>query len=760
MLDFFYNIDLFKIHANFRIKQRDSISTVETIILSTLFYIICFVVLIYNFFNAYIDNSPIMQQSEEIRNIDEFEIIDTSKLKFAFSMYHFKLPNFEFLKVKDERIFGIVEPITNTNFNLSLIPTFNAISYINSKFSEECIGIKNNINQLNSLSSNLYCNEYFVKNTTIGGSLFSNGMYIDQQFRVEINLCDLYDLNAEKYEDLINDYKNNDLIQRDFEQDPNNEKFDINNIMKSTFNLMLNKTALSKFYNSNLTNFQKYDENYSKCLSTKIEKNQFIVGIIASSDLLKPSINEGYYEFLQSKYKDFDVNNSKIIVNIKLKKIILNTDYSLFYSFGRKKTDILYEQEIFFDIKPKSKSDNIFTMEVAYELNDRILKVFRSYNKIDLILAQSFSIIELFHLALFYICSYISTNQLEYEIINKFYFTDLIQYNNHSRKQSGVKVEETIFNGLNLKDEKNNNEKTDPTKNENNLEVIPLEDNISKMSKSLQKNNDKRQNSKFDSHSININQSEEKQQYSNRNTNIEDQIGVEDIKKNNVNNQNINSYRNSFKNNNVIINNLLSNSKENNETLNSKHSKTVYGEFKGSIVREKNSKTDIDHKKKESYDSKENILSTEKAQELLHDKNIKSELINTNTNFNSNNSFRSFFNYKSGIGHIYKSVLFVFCKSYCKKDKYTNEDTSELIKFEKRDYNFIKAKLVNHIQSEIDIINLLSKQHQFSIMFDHFIYENYKRQYSSDSEICSDDFLNYYNTFSKNASLRNANYII
>ena len=221
MLDFLHTIDLFKIYPNFRIKKSDSISINETIAFSFIFYIVCLVVLIYNFLGVYIDNSPIMQQSEEIRNINDFETIDTSKLKFSMNFFNLKLslfdaPKIEFLKLKDERIFGIIDNIGNSNFNLSFIPTFNTISYINSKFNSKCNFLKNNDNsQTNSLNSNTYCNEYFDKNITIGGSLLSKGIYLDQQFFIDINLCDFYDLNIENYDSLIQSYKNKDKSQRE-----------------------------------------------------------------------------------------------------------------------------------------------------------------------------------------------------------------------------------------------------------------------------------------------------------------------------------------------------------------------------------------------------------------------------------------------------------------------------------------------------------------------------------------------------------------
>ena len=80
-----------------------------------------------------------------------------------------------------------------------------------------------------------------------------------------------------------------------------------------------------------------------------------------------------------------------------------------------------------------------------------------------------------------------------------------------------------------------------------------------------------------------------------------------------------------------------------------------------------------------SFESNENFISTEKAQAqgLLYNINKlkQSEEIAINSNFYTNNSIKSFFNFKAGLGHIYKSFLFVFCESYCNKSK-NNKDLS------------------------------------------------------------------------------------
>ena len=191
-----HKFDLFKRDPTLTIKRQDSISIIETIFFSLIFYCLGFAILMYNFLDVYLQNKPIVQQSEEIRNINSFEIIDSSKLKFGISANNIKFSledvTLELLSLKDARILGI--PVNNNNGNaeLSIIPKFSAKSTINSQIKIGCSYLEGYNNKLST--KNTICTEYFDKNITLGGSAFSGGTLFSQFAELNIDFCNFFNL--------------------------------------------------------------------------------------------------------------------------------------------------------------------------------------------------------------------------------------------------------------------------------------------------------------------------------------------------------------------------------------------------------------------------------------------------------------------------------------------------------------------------------------------------------------------------------------
>lgn len=181
---------------------------------------------------------------------------------------------------------------------------------------------------------------------------------------------------------------------------------------------MRNKTNMNKLYAGLKTNFQLEDPEYLACNRDLRLYQRVLVGVITATDLLDPSKYEGYFEFLQTKRYEFNPYKNILSINIIMKKVILKTHRGLFIGFGRTDEVIMYEQEVIFTEKPKIQENNDYMTTVEYLLDDRVKIVDRSYNKIDQILAQSFSIIDVVLIVLSFISNYLTENQIEYEIIN------------------------------------------------------------------------------------------------------------------------------------------------------------------------------------------------------------------------------------------------------------------------------------------------------------------------------------------------------
>lgn len=384
-------LDVFKREPSLTIKRMDSVSIIETIVFSMIFYCLAFSIIMYNFLDVYLQNKPIVQQSEEIRDLNSFEIIETSKLKLGITPNNARLSfdkaSLEILHLKDPRILNIPLYNLNGNAELAFIPTFYAKQTLNSKIMNGCSYLKDSEN---IISKNVICTEYFDKNTTIGGSPFSGGKSLSQLMELSIDFCNFFNLLDLSFDPkIIENYIKNDLSQLEFFEYIQKGDFSYppKNSPLANDMFLNNYTNFVNFYSGENTNFQLEDKDYISCDRNERKYQRFNLGILTSTDLLDPLRKEGYYEFLQSKRYEYNPYKNELYINIILTKVILKTDRSLFIGFGRVQTQIIYEQEIQFVEKPKILENNKLEVKIEYILNDRVKNVTRSYNKIDQILA-------------------------------------------------------------------------------------------------------------------------------------------------------------------------------------------------------------------------------------------------------------------------------------------------------------------------------------------------------------------------------------
>ncbi len=268
-MTFLQSLDLFKRNPTLMIKKSDSVSVTETICISFIFYLVSASIIIYNFLDAYLENKPIVQEFEKIRNLTSYEIIDTSKLKLGITTNNVNVNErgvlMEVLQIKDPRILGMPLINMNTNTKAKYFPSFEIQQDINSVPSTTCPYFKNHSNLL---SANIICTEYFEQNTTIGGNVFSGIETFQQIIEMKIDFCDFYNIIDQTYDPRsIEKFIKNDPSQIEYHKylenpSPNEvpNGYPLTQIM-----YMRNSTNMNKLYAGLRTNFQLEDPEYLSC---------------------------------------------------------------------------------------------------------------------------------------------------------------------------------------------------------------------------------------------------------------------------------------------------------------------------------------------------------------------------------------------------------------------------------------------------------------------------------------------------------------
>lgn len=373
-------------------------------------------------------------------------------------------------------------------------------------------------------------------------------------------------------------------------------------------------------------------------------------------------------------------------INIILTKVVLETDRSLFIGFGGLDSKIIYEQEIQIVEKPKILENNNFEVKVEYFLNDRIKKVTRSYNKIDQIFAQSFSIIEIFFFVFSYFCQFLTNNQIEYELINKLYYTDKIKSNASYNK---------FKNSINKVINDNNNSNKNLQSSEKKLDKIigfANSDNIGVETENKEINS---KSSKFEEADENL-----------------------EIETNYKKMTNLEKKDHALK---MTVNNLTDKSERRFTEIEIKNSdNSIKDEIKNGYTR---NRTISIHESVNSLVSK-NILKLNPTNKEINEVQDEKGIITLP-------SIKSYYSFKSGFKEQFYNILAFFSKN-----------NSLLKKIEERTF------LVEEMVKEIDLINIVGKQNQLSKMFEIFAYEKFISE-NNDSNIQFDEYYNHMDNLMK-----------
>ena len=135
--------------------------------------------------------------------------------------------------------------------------------------------------------------------------------------------------------------------------------------------------------------------------------------------------NLGYIRRVKEKYLQFDPKKETVNIKIRLIKYEMTTDYGLIYSFGSKLNSTFYRKEVVLEkmlIIQDEEYGHDYSISYDFDLDDKIYYIQRSYNKIDSILANSFSIIQIFISIGKFITYFLNKHSIEYEIINNLYY--------------------------------------------------------------------------------------------------------------------------------------------------------------------------------------------------------------------------------------------------------------------------------------------------------------------------------------------------
>lgn len=406
-------IDLFSHSPSLNINSKSSISTTLGLILSCLIYLISILIIAYNFIEVYTHNEPIVVSQEENRDLNNYESIPNQKLNFGFHFYQlqktnnsaslisYKHKDLETLNIHiNDSDFSSVIQITEMNF----IPYFSANEHTIGELNYNCSNLFDssaNNNKSTLVKDNGICINYFNKtgDSEIGGSILEAGKYKEFVSSLRIPICDLYDINeGNDWEDYL---KNNIL--------DNNTSYYTSQYRK---NCLLNP-PIDKFKN-------------------------ILIGVSFSSDLIDIYSEKGYYSYVKSSYDMFDFREYGLSVYIYITKTILQTDFSFFYNFGKSTEVVFYDQKVEFKQVKKGIVGEDILIDQEYIINEKVVYVYRSYNKVDNILANCFSIINIFFYAFFIIDYLVNKNVCEYELINKLYY-----YNNLGDNEN--KIKKSIF---------------------------------------------------------------------------------------------------------------------------------------------------------------------------------------------------------------------------------------------------------------------------------------------------------------------------
>lgn len=370
---FLRKIDLFDKKFNFRINRQSTLSTLEGIACSVFFYLLCLVIICYNVLSAYIKNEPILKSQELIRDLSVFEQLPASAFGMGIGYYVFDpiKKSLNLLTHSDKEQYIMASALNNTN--ITYTPRFAYHQEVSGLFGE----CPNEVKEKVLIAMNMQCYQFKNSSYVIGGSAFETGSEALMEASTSIPICDF----ASMYD--------------------------------SSQSINSNQTA-EEIIKNNLANLK------SLCKTNPIIPTA-IIGFIYSSDLVDIYSDVGFKTHNITEYQNFDYTTKKLYVSVRITKSIIDTDVNMLYKFRSNEVNTYYEKRIEFRFVEKPADKNI-DLNIRYYLDVKVKMTNRSYNKVDNILADSFSIMELLFILLDFFVHISTKKAVEYEIINSIYY--------------------------------------------------------------------------------------------------------------------------------------------------------------------------------------------------------------------------------------------------------------------------------------------------------------------------------------------------
>jgi hypothetical protein len=374
-------INLFKIHPNFNISGKTSISTLEGKVLSIFMYLISISIISYNFAQVYKENSPIIKSYEQIRNSS---ILENIRPEFFTEIYRFYNADWDI---------GLVQDLYLTDLSKSVFYKYNQTNFPEYNLDTTNIGTLENFDVPNdNFENQLKFNFDNLTEIVIGGNSLGKSNYIEYENFIRFDNCDL-------------SYNKSGLINT-------NE-----------------------------------NRNYDICLEN-LNLKAFGISIDFTTQLLSPNLKDGFQTFALNKFKEYNPLKNDLQINYVITINELETDHSMIYSFGSSTKVFFYEKEMNFELIDRSNPD-FSQIYVTYNLGVKKNLIFRSYSKIDEVLAASLSILQVIYTILQLISNFLSKHAVEYEIINNWYYEANFSPSNRGKKNSILSNGNIIPNNIN-----------------------------------------------------------------------------------------------------------------------------------------------------------------------------------------------------------------------------------------------------------------------------------------------------------------------
>lgn len=454
-MDYF---DIYSLQPFFKIKNKRTFSTNEGLFFSLIFMILSSCVLFYNFYNIYKENEPILVSEARLLKATEILAINKDTLEVGLNFLNV-MPDKNFnvkldsLKVLDMKTInrgngkGSIIAMDTTEFN----PDFNFKRTIAGNFTR-CPGKFGD----HKLLEDSICTNFVNDTILIGGDAIKGNINKKFHLAVDVNYCDL-SISSESDKLLDDFYSEDNNIYDEFLKivsKENQTNSEIEFLKKNVKSINYDKISDLQFiYPFEETPNMKYNSERTKCIheikadlektKLKFQYASFYLGISYKTKIFNKNEKSGYLEFSNTDYFYFNAFEENVSVNIILTKNIVETDDNLFFKIGSNRFSEFYDTKVEITKNPKSiASTGSFQAYYIYTINPKLIYTFRSYNKIDTVLANCFSIIKVFHFFLYALFFIFEENLYKSELIKTVYkYTDdekesIINVNKESKNES------------------------------------------------------------------------------------------------------------------------------------------------------------------------------------------------------------------------------------------------------------------------------------------------------------------------------------